>query len=155
MEEQSRIVQLEEELGLRRAEIQKLRARLGGADAQSESVSREPTKEGGELGEQRAASQREVESLRATVESKNQEISEMKLKIQQVSKEHMEMMDMWKVSALPLPDCRERRRRKSLSTAPCWRLQAQFRPDLVLLNTVPSDLPLITFSLLRINLKLW
>lgn len=116
MEEQSRIIQLEEELGLCKAEIQKLQARLGGADAlhpppppdaQSESVGSvgcEPRKESGELGEQQeAASQREVESLRVTVESKNQEISEMKLKIQQVSKENMEMMDMWKVSALLLP----------------------------------------------------
>ncbi|XP_029703754.1 CAP-Gly domain-containing linker protein 2-like isoform X1 [Takifugu rubripes] len=99
VEEQSRIIQLEEELGLRKAEIQKLQARLGGADAQSESVRREPMKESGELGEQREtalASQREVEALKVTVESKNQEISDMKLKIQQVSKENMEMMDMWK-----------------------------------------------------------
>lgn len=106
MEEQSRIIQLEEELGLQKAEIQKLQARLGGADARSESAGSEPAKEGGEPGERqetaRAASQREVESLKATVESKNQEISEMKLKIQQVSKENMEMMDMWKVSALLL-----------------------------------------------------
>lgn len=122
VEEQSRIIQLEEELGLRKAEIQKLQARLGGADARSESPGREPAKEGGELGERqetaRAASQREVESLKATVESKNQEISEMKLKIQQVSKENMEMMDMWKVSALLLPGFRERRRRKASPPPP-------------------------------------
>ncbi|TNM84509.1 hypothetical protein fugu_008687 [Takifugu bimaculatus] len=121
VEEQSRIIQLEEELGLRKAEIQKLQARLGGADAQSESVRREPMKESGELGEQREtalASQREVEALKVTVESKNQEISEMKLKIQQVSKENMEMMDMWKVSALLLPDFRERWRRKASPPPP-------------------------------------
>lgn len=122
MEEQSRIIQLEEELGRRKAEIQKLQARLGGADAQSESVSREPMQESGELGEQQetalAASQREAESLKVTVESKNQEISEMKLKIQQVSKENMEMMDMWKVSALLLPGFRERWRRKASPPPP-------------------------------------
>lgn len=116
MEEQSRIIQLEEELGLRKAEIQKLQARLGGADAQSESVSREPMKESGELGEQ-------VESLKVALESKNQEISEMKLKIQQVSRENMEMMDMWKVSALLLPDFRERWRRKASLLPPAGRLR--------------------------------
>lgn len=109
MEEQSRIVLLEEELGLRKAEIQNLQARLGGADAlqpppdaRPESVgpaSREQMKESGELGEKYETAQREVESLKAMVDSKNQEISEMKQKIQQASKENMEMMDTWKVPA--------------------------------------------------------
>lgn len=106
---------LEEELGLRKAEIQNLQARLGGADAleppptdaQAESVSpasREQMKESGELGEKYETAQREVESLKAMVDSKNQEISEMKQKIQRASKENIETMDTWKVSALLLPD---------------------------------------------------
>lgn len=143
MQEQSRIIQLEEELGLRNAEIQKLQARLGGADAQSESVSHEPVKEGGELGEQQetapAASRREVESLKATVESKNQEISEMKLKIQQVSKENMEMMDMWKVSALLLPDFRERWRRKAPPAPPAGDRRLSL--DQTWFFSTPSDPP--------------
>lgn len=106
---------LEEELGLRKAEIQDLQARLGGPDAlepptpdaQAESAgpaSREQMKESGELGEKYKTAQREVESLKAMVDSKNQDISEMKQKIQQASKENMEMMDTWKVSAPLLPD---------------------------------------------------
>lgn len=161
MEEQSRIVQLEEELGLHKAEIQKLQARLGGADAQSESVSREPMKESGELGEQQktalAASQREVASLKVTVESKNQEISEMKLKIQQVSKENMEMMDMWKVSALLLPDFRERWRRKASPPPPAGgrRLSLGQTWFFSTFSIRSTRFTLMTFSLLRLNLKLW
>lgn len=106
MEEQSRIAQLEEELRLRGAEIQNLQARLGGGggggdappDAQEESA-----RESVGISEVvLAASWQEVESLKATVDSKNQEISEMKQKIQQASKENVEMMDTWKVSALLL-----------------------------------------------------
>lgn len=118
MEEQSRIVQLEEELRLRGAEIQNLQARLRGSGARPEaqaeaagweqlgSANREQTKEsGGETYEVvLEVSRQEVESLKATVDSKNQEISEMKQRIQQASKENVEMMDTWKVSALLLPD---------------------------------------------------
>lgn len=121
VEEQSRIVQLEEELSLRRAEIENLQAQLRGSDtslqrATSEpdtqpetlvahdqlvSAGREHFKEGGELKEKYeaalAASQQEVNSLKAVVDNKNQEISEMKQKVQQATKENMEMMDTWKV----------------------------------------------------------
>lgn len=107
MEEQSRIAQLEEELRLCRAEIQDLQARLGGADARPH-LEAEQTEESAEHGDKHeaalAARRQEVESLRATVDSKNQEISEMKQKIQQTSKENVEMMDAWKVPALLLPD---------------------------------------------------
>lgn len=116
-------MQLEEELRLRKAEIQNLQVRLRGADAQralepppqAEAgvreqlglANREQTKESTEHGEKYevalAASRQEVESLKAAVDNKNQEISEMKQKIQQASKENMEMMDTWKVSALLLP----------------------------------------------------
>lgn len=106
-------MQLEEELRLRKAEVETLRARLGGADAQRAlepppSAVREQAKASAEHGETYevalAASREEVESLKAAVDSKNQEISEMKQKIQQASKENVEMMDTWKVSALLLPD---------------------------------------------------
>ncbi|XP_045896374.1 CAP-Gly domain-containing linker protein 2 isoform X1 [Micropterus dolomieu] len=125
VEEQSRIMQLEEELHLRRAEVENLQAQLRGSDpslprvnnseaapgseTQPEtlllherlvSVSREHYKESSELKEKYdtalAASQREIESLKAMVESKNQDISEMKQKVQQATKENMEMMDTWK-----------------------------------------------------------
>lgn len=107
MEEQSRIVELEEELGLRRAQIQDLQARLRGADLQppapdgqsQDGVSRQQAEESGVLGEELASSRQEVESLKMMVETKNQEISEMKQKIQQTSRENMEVMDTWKVPA--------------------------------------------------------
>uniref|UniRef100_H3CGG9 CAP-Gly domain containing linker protein 2 n=1 Tax=Tetraodon nigroviridis TaxID=99883 RepID=H3CGG9_TETNG len=78
VEEQSRIAGLEEELRLRRAEVEDLQARLGGG-AHPESGQKQ-----------------EAESLRAAVDSKNQEISEMKQKLQQASEEKVEMMDAWK-----------------------------------------------------------
>lgn len=126
-------MQLEEELRLRKAEIQNLQARLRGAEAQRAlespllpeaceqlgSANREQNKESTEHGEKYevalATSRQEVESLKAAVDSKNQEISEMKQKIQLASKENVEMMDSWKVSALPLP-------RLHLH-CPCWRLR--------------------------------
>lgn len=115
-------MQLEEELRLRKAEIQNLQVRLRGAEAQR-ALEPPPQAEAGvceqlglanreqnesvEHGEKYevalAASQQEVESLKAAVDSKKQEISEMKQKIQQASKENVEMMDTWKVSALLLP----------------------------------------------------
>lgn len=111
MEEQSRIAQLEEELRLRRAEIQNLQARLsggggggGGGDAPPDAQEESARESVGVSEVVLAASRQEVESLKATVDSKNQEISEMKQKIQQASKENVEMMDTWKVSA-PLLHC--------------------------------------------------
>ncbi|XP_042354754.1 CAP-Gly domain-containing linker protein 2 isoform X2 [Plectropomus leopardus] len=125
VEEQSRIMQLEEELSLRRAEIDNLQAKVRGsdtnsqqandsdaapgADTQSEtavphkqpvSAGHEHYKESSELKEKYeaalAASQQEIESLKALVDNKNQEVSEMKQKVQQATKENMEMMDTWK-----------------------------------------------------------
>ncbi|XP_029029648.1 CAP-Gly domain-containing linker protein 2 isoform X2 [Betta splendens] len=120
VEEQSRIVQLEEELAHTRAEIKSLRAQLRGSD----SGSQQPDARGGAAGPDAepgalappvghehcrgssdanerhqavlAASQQEVESLRAVVDRQNQEISEAKQKVQQATKENMEMMDTWK-----------------------------------------------------------
>ncbi|KAM6984034.1 CAP-Gly domain-containing linker protein 2 isoform 2-T2 [Tautogolabrus adspersus] len=120
VEEQSRIVQLEEELSLRRAEIENLQTKLRGtdtnstnggepapgSDAQPETLhqlvseGREHHKESSELKEKyetaAAASRQEVEALKAVVENKNQELSEMKQKVQQATKENMDMMDTWK-----------------------------------------------------------
>ncbi|XP_060912340.1 CAP-Gly domain-containing linker protein 2 isoform X1 [Labrus mixtus] len=114
VEEQSRIVQLEEELGLRRAEIENLQTKLRGADANSTNggelapgsdaqpeTLHQLASESSELKEKyetaaAAASRQEVEALKAVVENKNQELSEMKLKVQQATKENMDMMDTWK-----------------------------------------------------------
>ncbi|XP_014899817.1 CAP-Gly domain-containing linker protein 2 isoform X3 [Poecilia latipinna] len=120
VEEQSRIMQLEEELTLRRAEIKDLQGQLRRVDASSQqeapgtdappetvllreqllTVGREHHKESSELKEKYetalAASQQEVESLRMVVEKQSAEIGEMKQKVQQATKENMEMMDSWK-----------------------------------------------------------
>ncbi|KAG7515986.1 hypothetical protein JOB18_019872 [Solea senegalensis] len=124
VEEQSRIMQLEEELTLRRAEVKNLQAQLGGGDAgslkagdgdnagsdaepetlllreQLLSAGREHFRESSELKEKYetalAASGLEVDSLKAVVEKQNQEICELKQKVQQANKENMEMMDTWK-----------------------------------------------------------
>lgn len=119
-------MQLEEELTLRRAEIKNLQAQLrgsdpgpqqatdgdaaAGSDAQPEtlllreqllSAGREHYKESSELKEKYetalAASQQEIDALKAVVDKQNQEISEMKQKVQHATKENMEMMDTWKV----------------------------------------------------------
>uniref|UniRef100_A0A3B3WF39 CAP-Gly domain-containing protein n=1 Tax=Poecilia mexicana TaxID=48701 RepID=A0A3B3WF39_9TELE len=120
VEEQSRIMQLEEELALRRAEIKDLQGQLRRVDASSQqeapgtdappetvllreqllTVGREHHKESIELKEKYetalAASQQEVESLRTVVKKQSAEIGEMKQKVQQATKENMEMMDSWK-----------------------------------------------------------
>ncbi|XP_063752210.1 CAP-Gly domain-containing linker protein 2 isoform X2 [Eleginops maclovinus] len=125
VEEQSRIVQLEEELSLRRAEMENLQVKLRGSDsgsqqdegdgeapgsdappetlvlrAQLASVGREHNKESSELKEKYeaalAASKQDVTSLRAELESKSQELSELKQKVQDAAKENVEMMDTWK-----------------------------------------------------------
>lgn len=129
VEEQSRIMQLEEELTLRRAEIQNLQAQMRsadasgsdapagegeatrGSDAQPEVVvllreqlltaGRERYKESSELKEKYetalGASQQEIDSLKAVVDKQNVEINELKQKVQQATKENVEMMDTWKV----------------------------------------------------------
>ncbi|XP_035035285.2 CAP-Gly domain-containing linker protein 2 isoform X2 [Hippoglossus stenolepis] len=126
VEEQSRIMQLEEELTLRRADIKNLQAQLGGgcdsssqqpgdgdatagSDAQPEtallrqqllSAGREHHKESSELKEkyqtELAASQQEVDSLKTVVQKHIQEISELKQKVQLANKENVDMMDTWK-----------------------------------------------------------
>uniref|UniRef100_A0A3Q4MT35 CAP-GLY domain containing linker protein 2 n=1 Tax=Neolamprologus brichardi TaxID=32507 RepID=A0A3Q4MT35_NEOBR len=125
VEEKSRIMQLEEELSLRRAEITNLQVQLKGADAswqkadradaaqgsdaqpetlllreQLLSAGREHYKESSELREKyetaSAASQQEIDSLKAVVEKQNVEINDMKQKVQQAAKENVEMMDTWK-----------------------------------------------------------
>lgn len=120
VEEQSRIMQLEEELALRRAEIKELQGQLRRVDASSQqehsedgtqpetlhlreqllTAGREHHKESSELKEKYeaalAASQLEINTLRAVVEKQSVEISDMKQKIQQATKENVEMMDSWK-----------------------------------------------------------
>ncbi|XP_037323858.2 CAP-Gly domain-containing linker protein 2 isoform X1 [Pungitius pungitius] len=106
VEEQSRIVQLEEELSLRRAEMENLQAKLRGADASSQGGGGEarpetPAPESGELEEKKyeaalAASRQEVDSVKAELEKRSQEVGEMKQKVQQATKENVEMMDTWK-----------------------------------------------------------
>lgn len=92
-------MQLETELSLRRAEVEKLQAQLRRSDAGSEAAAGSDTKpetflkEGGEFKE----NQQEVESLKVLLDNKNQEISDMKQKLQQAAKENMETMDSWKV----------------------------------------------------------
>ncbi|XP_034745627.1 CAP-Gly domain-containing linker protein 2 isoform X4 [Etheostoma cragini] len=126
VEEHSRIMLLEEELSLRRTEMENLQAKLRGSetssqqtadsedapgsDAQPEALAlrtqlllagREHHKESSELKEKYkaalAASQQEIDSLKTVVEDKSQEVSRMKQKVQQANKENMEMMDTWKV----------------------------------------------------------
>lgn len=120
-------MQLEEELTLRRAEIDNLQAQLRGSGSSVQqpndsdiapgsetkpetlllreqllSVGQEHYRESSELKEKYetalAASQQEIDSLKAVVDRQNQEINEMKQKVQQATKENMEIMDTWKVS---------------------------------------------------------
>ncbi|XP_029304577.1 CAP-Gly domain-containing linker protein 2 isoform X2 [Cottoperca gobio] len=123
VEEQSRIVQLEEELNLRRTEMENLQVKLRGSDSSSQqaddtpgsdaqpetlvlraqlvSVGREHSKESSELKDKYetalAASQQDIASLKVELDSKSQEVSEVKQKVQDANKENMEMMDTWKV----------------------------------------------------------
>lgn len=106
VEEQSRIVQLEEELRLKRVEIEGLQAKVRGTEGTSSNGEVAPDQLEGqalqeeghrETGETALTSCRqEVDSLKATLENKNQEISDLKHKVQQATKENMEMMDAWK-----------------------------------------------------------
>ncbi|KAJ3588737.1 hypothetical protein NHX12_009591, partial [Muraenolepis orangiensis] len=130
VEEKSRIVQLEEELALRQAEVAQLQTQQlrdsgtagDGQDGQDEgqesqagpgaqpeavlreqllSAGRERLKETGELRHKHeaalAAGRQETEALRALVERQNQDIGELKQKVQQANRENVEMMDSWKV----------------------------------------------------------
>ncbi|XP_016413394.1 CAP-Gly domain-containing linker protein 2-like isoform X2 [Sinocyclocheilus rhinocerous] len=122
VEEKSRVMQLEEELALRKAEVEELQARLQrgssgpGTDAgdsrpgissetlvlreQLLSAGRERREESNQLRERYEASlsssQKEVECLKVTTERQGQEISDLKQRLQQATRENMEMMDSWK-----------------------------------------------------------
>uniref|UniRef100_A0A8C4ZI73 CAP-Gly domain-containing protein n=1 Tax=Gadus morhua TaxID=8049 RepID=A0A8C4ZI73_GADMO len=124
VEEKSRIVQLEEELTLRQAEVAQLQAQQlsTGEDGQGGqqdfqaltatqpeavlreqllSAGRERLKESSELKQKHeealAAGRQEMETMRALVERQNQEIGLLKQKVQKATRENMEMMDSWKV----------------------------------------------------------
>ncbi|KAM9781053.1 CAP-Gly domain-containing linker protein 2 isoform 2-T3 [Syngnathus typhle] len=90
VEEQSRIVQLEKELGRTRAEMEILRGQLPGAAVTAQALESQSNPAA------LAASRRETEALKLLSEKQNQEIGELKLKVQQATKENMDMMDAWK-----------------------------------------------------------
>ncbi|XP_061818705.2 CAP-Gly domain-containing linker protein 2 isoform X2 [Nerophis lumbriciformis] len=98
VEEQSRIVQLEQELSRTRAEVKSLRVQP--RPQQEAGVTLLPLDgENGELKDGEAAlaaSQQEMEKLKAVVDKRNREIGELRLKVQQATKENMDMMDTWK-----------------------------------------------------------
>uniref|UniRef100_W5M2C8 CAP-Gly domain containing linker protein 2 n=1 Tax=Lepisosteus oculatus TaxID=7918 RepID=W5M2C8_LEPOC len=119
VEEKSRVLQLEEELVLRKAEVEELQQRLrtpGLADSgdpgpgvnteafllreQLLAADREHHRESSQLRERYetalSASQKEGERLRTASGKQVQEISDLKQKLQQATRENMEMMDSWK-----------------------------------------------------------
>ncbi|XP_063060086.1 CAP-Gly domain-containing linker protein 2 isoform X2 [Engraulis encrasicolus] len=149
VEEKTRVVQLEEELTLRKAEVEDLKVRLqrtaaaaggGGGDesmstgasstpdtgagsdtelglglssSQSEAAvlamreqllsagrERERREESSQLRERYEAalsgSQKEAEHLKGTVERQQQEIADLRQRLQQATRENMDMMDGWK-----------------------------------------------------------
>ncbi|XP_066514729.1 CAP-Gly domain-containing linker protein 2 isoform X2 [Hoplias malabaricus] len=120
VEEKSRVMQLEEELTLRKAEVEELQARLlrasssssgpEGADALSSealalreqllSAGREYREESNQLKERYetmlAVSRQETDRLRSAQERQSQEITDLRHRLQQATKENMEMMDSWK-----------------------------------------------------------
>ncbi|KAJ8394733.1 hypothetical protein AAFF_G00043330 [Aldrovandia affinis] len=117
-EEKSRVVQLEEELTLHKAEIEELHARLRGPNVSEEgdpgprlpetfllreqllTAGREHHKESSQLREKYeadlAAARHDAERLQATAAKQAQEIANLKQKLQQATRENMEMMDNWK-----------------------------------------------------------
>uniref|UniRef100_A0A8C4JGT7 CAP-Gly domain containing linker protein 2 n=1 Tax=Dromaius novaehollandiae TaxID=8790 RepID=A0A8C4JGT7_DRONO len=117
--EQSRILQLEEELSLRRSEVDELRQCLRSSHQaetpehnlglQSEalrlrdqllSANKEHQKESSQLKEKYEKTlkkyQQEMEKLKATNEKYSQEIVDLKHKVQQATNENMGLMDNWK-----------------------------------------------------------
>uniref|UniRef100_A0A8C7ST12 CAP-GLY domain containing linker protein 2 n=1 Tax=Oncorhynchus mykiss TaxID=8022 RepID=A0A8C7ST12_ONCMY len=126
VEEKSHVMQLEEELALRQAEIEELQVQLRDPDshpnmaedgyptqgpvAQSETfllreqlltAGREHHKESSQLREKYevavVAGQEETNRLKAMVDKQSQEIIDLKQRVQQATTENMEMMDNWKV----------------------------------------------------------
>uniref|UniRef100_A0A8B9HLI0 CAP-GLY domain containing linker protein 2 n=1 Tax=Astyanax mexicanus TaxID=7994 RepID=A0A8B9HLI0_ASTMX len=118
VEEKSRVMQLEEELTLRKAEVEELQVRLqrasssgpDGAETLSSealalreqllSAGREHREESSQLRERYeamlSASRQEAERLRTSQERQSQEISDLRQRLQQATRENMEMMDSWK-----------------------------------------------------------
>ncbi|KAF5899826.1 CAP-Gly domain-containing linker protein 2 isoform X1, partial [Clarias magur] len=116
VEEKSRVMQLEEELTLRKAEVDELQARLQrascsgveGGDVISssealvlreriESARREESSQLRETYEAMlAASRQETERVKATTERQASEIAKLRQRLQQATRENMEMMDSWK-----------------------------------------------------------
>ncbi|XP_025919519.1 CAP-Gly domain-containing linker protein 2 [Apteryx rowi] len=117
--EKSRILQLEEELSLRRSEVDELRQCLRSSHQaetpehnlglQSEalrlrdqllSANKEHQKESSQLKEKYEKTlkkyQQEMEKLKATNEKYSQEIVDLKHKVQQATNENMGLMDNWK-----------------------------------------------------------
>ncbi|KAF5924762.1 hypothetical protein HPG69_003502, partial [Diceros bicornis minor] len=114
--EQSRVLQLEEELSLRRGEIEELQQRLlhsGPLPADHPeaaetlrlrerllSASKEQQRESGVLRDKYEkalrAYQAEVEKLRAANERYAQEVLDLRAKVQQATSENMGLMDNWK-----------------------------------------------------------
>ncbi|XP_046694536.1 CAP-Gly domain-containing linker protein 2 isoform X3 [Silurus meridionalis] len=116
VEEKSRVMQLEEELTLCKAEVGELQSRLqmasssvvegGDVIASSEAlVLRERLEtarreESNQLRERYEAmlssSRQETERLKATTERQGSEIAKLRQRLQQATRENMEMMDSWK-----------------------------------------------------------
>nr|XP_008164375.1 CAP-Gly domain-containing linker protein 2 isoform X4 [Chrysemys picta bellii] len=117
--EKSRILQLEEELSIRRGEVEELRQCLRNSHQaetpehnlglQSEalrlrdqllSASKEHQKESSQLKEKHEKTlkkhQQEIEKLKAVNEKYSQEIVDLKHKVQQATNENMGLMDNWK-----------------------------------------------------------
>ncbi|XP_039612567.1 CAP-Gly domain-containing linker protein 2 isoform X2 [Polypterus senegalus] len=119
VEEKSRIMQLEEELTLRRAEITDLQQRLQSPNPSEAGVfspglntetfllreqllaaDREHHKVSSQLKEKYetalSSQQQDIDKFKAITEKQAQEIQDLKQKLQQATKENMEMMDNWK-----------------------------------------------------------
>ncbi|KAM9441429.1 CAP-Gly domain-containing linker protein 2 isoform 2-T2 [Clarias gariepinus] len=116
VEEKSRVMQLEEELTLRKAEVDELQARLQRASSSGveggdvisssealvlrerfESARREESSQLRENYEAMlAASRQETERFKATTERQASEITKLRQRLQQATRENMEMMDSWK-----------------------------------------------------------
>ncbi|XP_057676575.1 CAP-Gly domain-containing linker protein 2 [Corythoichthys intestinalis] len=96
VEEQSRIVQLEDELNRTRAEVESLRVQLPGPDSLTPEAPTATRVLDSETTASLAVSQKEAEELKLLSEKQNQEICELKLKVQQATKENMDIMDVWK-----------------------------------------------------------
>ncbi|XP_062844913.1 CAP-Gly domain-containing linker protein 2 isoform X2 [Trichomycterus rosablanca] len=115
VEEKSRVMLLEEELTLRKAEVEELQARLHRASPEAEGEDATPSSEALALRERLESARREestqlreryetmlsagrqeTERLRATTERQAAELTKLRQRLQQATRENMEMMDGWK-----------------------------------------------------------